>query len=174
MVVDSTYGPFQTLVSGVGSLTATVAAIALGFRKRASWEPSDQDVESGPQRVGSLLAAVVIAILWTQFREPSHAVELSRLAIALAVGCAMFLLAYGFLIGTQTYHIQQTSAGGLTRRNIIGGFALTDKARREAEEQHLTIQQILERFDYDCDRVWPRPSRSLAKLLTVVFYLGKL
>ena len=172
MILDSNYGPFQTLVSAVGSLTATVAAIALGFRKRASWEPSEQDVESGPQRVGSLLAAVAISILWTQFRDSSHAGELSRWAIVLAAGCTMFLLAYGFLIGTQTYQIQQTSVGGPTRRNVIGGFALTDKAKREADEQHLTIQQVLERFNYDCDRVWPRSSRSLAKLLTVVFYLG--
>src|SRR6266566_9860104 len=172
MILDSNYGPFQTLVSAVGSLTATVAAIALGFRKRASWEPSEQDVESGPQRVGSLLAAVAIAILWTQFRDSSHAGELSRWAIVLAAGCTMFLLAYGLLIGTQTYQIQQTSVGGPTRRNVIGGFALTDKAKREADEQHLTIQQVLERFNYDCDRVWPRSSRSLAKLLTVVFYLG--
>ncbi len=159
------FGPLAGLVGTVGSIIAAVGAIALTWRGRSRWEPSETDVASGPQRVGGLVNAVLIAVLWVLTRPAGSPPALPALAVALAIVTVAALLAYGFVTATQTYEDAKR------RRKVIGGFQLTREAKREIRKQKLTVQQYFSGVAYDPDEVWPRSSRALAKLAFVLLYL---
>jgi len=169
LIESSNYGQLTPLVSASLSLCAAAGAILFGFRKRAKWEPSEQDIDKGPQQVASLITAVAIAVMWSTMRNPMYSGILEHLAINLCISCAIFLLAYGFLIGTQTYEKRH---GTSQVSKVIGGFSLTTDARAAKESEKLTVQKLFAKYDYDEDVVWPRWSRQIAKTAFVVCYLG--
>lgn len=172
------YGPLSDLVSGAGSLLAAVGALGLGWRRRAKWEPSEEDIARGPQRVGSLLAVIAIAILWSQTRNPIYLPELNRFAIILGIIAVVSLLIYGFLVATFTYFkVTGVSHNKPVEEKIIGGLRLTSAARHSinaaaSASRFLTKQDLLAGAAYDPDKVWERWSRGIAKGLFVIFYLG--
>ena len=159
------FGPLTGLVGTVGSIFAAGVAIALTWRGRARWEPSETDIAKGPERVGGLVTAVLIVILFVVTRPPGSGGMLPALAIFLLVVCVGSLLAYSYITGTNTYDDVKNG------RKIIGGFKLTPRAKREMRAGKLTEQRFLSVVDSDPDEVWPRSSRSLAKLVFVALYL---
>lgn len=174
-LAGSDYGVLQPVVSDAGSLVAATVAIASTWRGRAKWEPSEEDVSAGPQRVGGLVAAILIAVLWFQTNGSSKGHRfLIPLVIILAIVCVASLCLYSFLIAMQTYEKQRVLPNGtLRKQKVIGGFALTRRAKSTmAEREDLTIQDLFEGSAYDVDRVWTRQSRAIAKLLFVLCYLG--
>jgi hypothetical protein len=172
------YGELAGLVSTAGSLIAAAGAIALGWRRRANWEPSEEDIARGPQRVGSLVAGVAIAILWSQTRNTEQLPFLNRLAISLAIATVLSLLVYGFLVSTLTY--DKVVARGkrmINTQKIVGGFRLTPVAKQKIRDKSqsgetLTVQDLLKGAAYDPDKVWTRESRAFAKMSFVLGYLG--
>lgn len=174
MLIDEfDYGPLSDLVSVSGSIIAAGSAITLGWRKRAKWEPSEEDIAKGPERVGSLLTAVIIAILWLQMRNPTYQPFLAWLAIAMAIACVFFLSIYGFLIAMQTYEILYSPGpNAVSSRKIIGGFSLLTHAKEIKLSEQITTQDLLAGMAYDADKVWTRQSRALAKSSFVICYLG--
>lgn len=173
-LVVAKYGALAPLVSSVGSLVAAAAAIGLAWRGRARWEPSEEDVAAGPQRVGGLVAAIAIALLWATANDSGSDPLLVGLAIALTTVAVLALLAYSYVISTQTYEVvvvQSRNADPKTQK-IIGGFALTPNAKKVAAERTVTTQEILRGSQYDVDRIWTRPSRAFAKLVFVACYLA--
>lgn len=159
------FGPLTGLVGTVGSIFAAGVAIALTWRGRARWEPSETDIAKGPERVGGLVTAVLIVILFVVTRPQGSGGLLPILAIFLLVVCVASLLAYSYITGTNTYD------DGKRDRKIIGGFKLTPRAKREMRARKLTEQRFFGTVDFDPDEVWPRSSRSLAKLVFVALYL---
>jgi hypothetical protein len=159
------FGPLTGLVGTVGSIFAAGVAIALTWRGRARWEPSETDIAKGPERVGGLVTAVLIVILFVVTRPAGSSGLLPALAIFLLVVCVASLLAYSYITGTNTYDDVKNG------RKIIGGFKLTPRAKREMRVGKLTEQRFLSVVDSDPDEVWPRSSRSLAKLVFVALYL---
>ncbi len=159
------FGPLTGLVGTVGSIFAAGIAIALTWRGRARWEPSETDIAKGPERVGGLVTAVLIVILFVVTRPQGSVGLLPVLAIFLLLVCVASLLAYSYITGTNTYDDAKRD------RKIIGGFKLTPRAKREMRAQKLTEQRFFGTVEYDPDEVWPRSSRSLAKLVFVALYL---
>ena len=159
------YGPLTGLVGVVGSLVAAGAAIALTWRGRSRWEPSETDIPNGPQRVGGLVTTVLIAILWALTRGSTSAGVLAGLALGLLVALVASLLGYGYVTATQTYD------GAQAGHKIIGGFRLIPAAKSALREHRSTTQQLFASVAYDPDRVWPRRSRASAKLVFTVLYL---
>jgi ABC-type uncharacterized transport system substrate-binding protein len=168
------YGELSGLVKAVGVLVSASVAIGLTWRGRAKWEPSEEDISKGPQKVGGLLTAVAIALLWSLAADNQHLDLLTQLAVSLSIGCAVFLLIYGFLVATQTYTISVNSNRKKVCRKIIGGFALLNGAKLTLQNgtQFLTVQEYLQQERYNPDRVWSRPSRAIAKLCFAICYLG--
>jgi hypothetical protein len=141
----------------------------LAWRGRAKWEPSEEDIPAGLQKVGGLVAAVGIVLLWAEWRTPDHVKSLDVLAITLAACAIVSLLAYSYLVGSQSYDAVATTA---TTR-IIGGFWLTSTARKARQNAgNVTVQDLLAGAGYDPDKLWSRSSRQLAKLAFQVSYLG--
>lgn len=164
------YGPLKDLVAVAGAIMAAVAAIGFAWRGRARWEPSEEDVPAGAQKVGGLVAAIAIVLLWVEWNDPADAHALNALAIGLGIAAVLFLLIYSYLVGVQSY--DEVKPDG-SRKRIIGGFWMTSAAKQEhAAAGNISVQELLHRAGYDADRLWSRPSRQLAKTSFQIGYLG--
>src|SRR5262245_27849163 len=147
------YGGFTTLVKTAGFLVSAALALSLTWKGRARWEPSEQDVPKGAQKVGGLLCAIIA--LWC------------------GVGTIVSLMIYGMLITTFTYRRQYSPEPGVVQtENVIGGFWLTREARTARNENRVPIQQLYQGSAYDKDQLWPRPALALAQQTFVLAYLG--
>jgi len=166
------YGPLTDLVKYSGILISAAAAIGLTWRRRANWEPSEQDVPKGAAKVSGLLAAVAVGIIWTQYSSSPYKDPLVIAAASLGVTCLVFLLIYGYLIARFVYERTISS-----RKNqcqivkVIGGFTLTKDAREQLSNAG-SVQKLFEGAAFDADLVWDRGSRALAKQLFVLCFIG--
>jgi hypothetical protein len=153
---------------------SATAAITFTWKRRAQWEPSEQDVAAAPQKVGGLLTAVGIGIIWKRLNDVTYDPLLTRLAVGLAVGCLVSLIVYTFLISTKTYTQQYSPSRNQTAsRKIIGGFCFEEAAKAKLlERPDLTVQDLLSGAGYDPDRVWKPACRAAAKVCFILGYLG--
>jgi hypothetical protein len=166
------YGPLTDLVKYAGILISSAGAIGLTWRRRANWEPSEQDVPKGPARVAGLLTAVAIGIVWTQYATVAFKAPLVRFAVSLGAGCLAFLLVYGYLIARFVYERTVSPKKNQTQTvKVIGGFTLTKDAMKQLRNAG-TIQKLFEGAAFDPDLVWTRASRALAKQLFVLCFIG--
>jgi len=172
--MSSDYGVLSNIVTTAGSLVSATTALTLGWRGRASWEPSEQDISKGPQKVASLISAVSVALVWVYLRQPEQIDWTSKVTIFGAIFTASFLLLYGFVSATQTYFREIGDSSSDTKReNVIGGFSLVPEARDFIRDHKtVTLQEYFRIVSYDFDRVWKRSSRALAKQLFVLVYMG--
>lgn len=168
----SNYGVLRPVVSGAGSIIAAGAAIALTWRGRAKWEPSEEDVKEGPQRVGGLVAAIFIAILWFENKGSPKSHLLIFVAIIGAAICVVTLLVYSFLIAMKTFTLKRVVNGAVKEQKIIGGFKRTANTKTELKKHgNLTMQDLFAGTAYDADKVWTPRSRAVAKVIFVACYL---
>jgi len=158
---------------------AMSAALLLGFKGRARWEPSDQDVDKGAQKVGALASAVLIGFIFLELPRPEDVPTLMHLAFICLAVAVVSLLVYSALTTIFIYiQWQDTSE----QRNIIGGLALRAEARealnreaklaKESGQVPPTIQELFKGAAYVIDQLWSRPSRALTKALFTLGYLG--
>jgi hypothetical protein len=163
------YGPFGSIVSIAGSLMAMATALGWGWRRRAKWEPAEEDVPNAPQRVGSLLAACTVGLIWAQLSDGSYLPLLTRIAALCLTVTLVSMLVYGLLINGLVYD-RVLSKTRMTK--IIGGLWKTDIAIKAQEANQVTTQELLAGAQYNTDRVWPRLARGLSKVLFTLSYLG--
>jgi hypothetical protein len=172
LFAQDNYGPLTNLVGTVGSIVASGAAIGLAWRGRTKWEPSEEDISKGPQKVAGLVAAVMIVLVWALLNRSAQIGLLVRFAIGLTLLCVLSLLVYGFFVATQTYYVVLAPKLNETvKANIIGGLWLTDQAKKSKSKNKVTTQVLLAGAAYDPDALWSRASRGLAKMLFVLCYL---
>jgi hypothetical protein len=177
--VATDYGIFSQLVASAGSLMAMSVALLLGWKGRAGWEPSDQDVDKGAQKVGALAAGILIAFIFVELSKPEDVptlMHLSLLSLAMTVGS---LLVYGSLT---TIFIYIQWQGTPEQRNIVGGLTLKADARealnrerklaKERGETPPTVQELFKGAAYAIDQLWSGPSRAITKGLFTLGYLG--
>jgi hypothetical protein len=173
LLATEDYGQLTPLVVTIGTIVSATAAILMGFRGRAKWEPAEEDVSKGPQKVASLLAAVAIVVLWVTQNDATRVGSLSNLAIRCGLATILFLLAYGWLISVYTYKkITSPRTGEANEIKIIGGFRLIESAKEELKNAVISVQQLFAGRGYEEDLVWTRASRAAAKMFFVVSYLG--
>jgi hypothetical protein len=168
--MSSKYGALADIVTASGSIMAAAAAIALAWRGRTKWEPSEEDVPEAGQKVGALVAATTIVLMWSEMNDPQDGPTLDKIIATLTVGTAILFLTYTFLVGLQTYRLYP----GLKEEvRIIGGFRLTQQARLH-RKRNVDVQQLLKGFAYQPEKVWTRMSRQLAKTTCIAVYVGLL
>src|SRR5215813_3232822 len=171
MSAPAGYGSLTGLVTTAGTLVSAALALGLTWKRRARWEPSEEDIPKGGQRVAGLLTAIATAIIWALLATPTYVPLLTKLAISFGAASAVFLLLYGYLVSSQTYIVLKSpKADAVAEEKIIGGFSLTAAASKLSKKH--TIQDLLKGAAYDPDKLWPRSSRALAKQTFVLGYLG--
>jgi hypothetical protein len=177
--MDATqYGQFAPLVGHAGTLIATASALRLAWKRRAPWEPSEEDIPLGAQRVGGLLSALAIGVIWATLRSHAHTYLLVKMVIAFSLGTLVCLVSYGYLVSRHTFERTLGRADGqIKTQKIIGGFALTEASRRTVRQrkkqgQYLNEQELLEGAAHDAAKVWSPASRALAKQAFVLAYIG--
>jgi hypothetical protein len=168
----SEYGALAEVVGASVSIMSATGAVILSWKGRARWEPCEEDVPRGPQKVAGLFAAVAIVTLWATC-EPADIGFLVKLALVMMILTVGFLLSYGFLVGALTYtQIVYEPKGATRQTKLIGGFRLTAKATAARTQKHLTVQECFRRCAFDPDAVWTRNSRVLARQMFTLSYLG--
>lgn len=166
------YGIFAGLVATAGTLLSATAALILTWKRRARWEPSEEDIPKGAQRTGGLVIAVVIGIAYFWLRGQESALPLTKLSLVSAGIAFVALLLYSILVGVFTYEqVFSPSPNIARRRKIIGGFRLTQAARTAVRTRNITVQEALAGAAYDLDKVWSRISRALAKATFLLSYI---
>jgi hypothetical protein len=124
------YGSLAPLVKSVGCLVSAAFAIGVAWRGRAKFEPSEQDLPGGPQKVGGVVAAIAIGVLWTGFASQAYIPLLTKMAIWSGAVTVAFLLIYGLIISTNTYYCERSPRKNVVEKyKIIGGFSLTEQAK---------------------------------------------
>ncbi|HEX7773002.1 MAG TPA: hypothetical protein VF435_11320 [Pyrinomonadaceae bacterium] len=172
MTVATDYGPFTSLVATAGTIIAAAGALIMGFRRGAKWEPEELDVDRGARRVASLLTAVGLVVLWSQFQSQDHLPTLIKAAILCGVLTLVFLVVYGYIIQVYTYVKEVVVAPDQVRNVKIIGGRLTANAKETIEEKGLTLQDYFKGTAYKPDVVWTRESRGVVKQLFVLCYIG--
>jgi hypothetical protein len=167
------YGVLTTLVKTIGFLVSAAAAIWFAWRKRANWEPSEEDVPKGAHRLAGLATVVGIAILYGQLANPENVPVLIQLSLVNLTVAIVALSIYSLLIGTLIYIKRTSDRRGRTKEiRIIGGFWLTREARIAKQTHKVTTQKLLEGAAYDPDLLWARLVRSSAKLTFMLSYIA--
>ena len=164
------YGVLTDVVTNVGTAFAALLAIVLAWRGRTQWEPSEEDVSRGPQKVGGVLALAGLVLLRFTYSDDGETGALPWLLVLFALLCLVGLLLYSYLIARQTYYLERVNGSAVEKVTVIGGFRTTERAR-ELTSQGKTVQELLKGTAYEVDRVWPRESRAAAKLSFVAAYL---
>jgi hypothetical protein len=168
----SDHGVLTGVVQGVGWLVSATAAILMLWRRRANWEPSEQDVPRGAERVAGLVTAIVLAVVFTQLNGVQHTGQLIRLAMWLGGAAVLAFLTYSFLTSVYTFTREYSPAPNVRKEEkIIGGFALTPDAQIQKEKRRLPVQDLLRGAGNDPDRIWTRTSRAFAKQVFVAAYI---
>lgn len=167
------YGQLAPLVVTVGTIVSAAAAIVMGFRGRAKWEPSEEDVSVGPQKVAGLITAIGIVVIWVRMNNPKLMPFLTDTAVGFGIATIVFLLAYGWLISVYTYTKITSPRTDQTREiKIIGGFCLVKDAKEELKRSNTSVQKLFAGRGYEEDLVWKRGCRAAAKMFFVLSYLG--
>jgi hypothetical protein len=163
------FGPFSSLVATVGSIMAMGAAIALGWRGRARWEPDEEDIASAPQKVGSLVAACAIALIFFLMSTKEQVPALTRIAVYCLATTVASLLVYTMLVNGLIY--EKVISREKTIK-IIGGLWKTGTARKAQKKEDVTTQELFAGAQYKPDKIWPRFARGLSKVLFLLGYFG--
>jgi hypothetical protein len=179
------YGQFAPIVSVAGTILAMGAALRLGWKGRAKWEPIEEDVSSGPQKVASLVAALMIVLIWVQWNDDAHRGLLVRIVVDCSIALIVSLIIYGLLQG-YTYEKVRKKAGepddsiNCETIRVIGGLWLRKYARKRKGKPEddsknarpLTVKRMFALSEYDKDDLWPPASQQFAKMLFTLAYLG--
>lgn len=188
MILDTDYGAFAPIVSTAGTIVAMGAALTLGWKGRAKWEPVEEDVSRGPQKVAGLVAALMVVLIWVQWNNIQYKNTLTKLVINCSIGLITSLIVYGLLKGfiyTAVRKKGQAAESTETEEiKVIGGLWLNKNARAHVGKpegphtpgqpppQILTVKRMFALSEYDKDELWSRLSQQLASMLFTLGYLG--
>jgi len=179
ILADRDYGIFTNLVGAAGTIIAMGVALGFGWRGRTKWEPSDQDLEKGAQKVGGLVGAVLIAFIFITYKKPEDVPTLRSISLWCLLATVVSLLVYGWLILNFIY-VQYGDTP--QARNIIGGLFLDRDAKtlyKKVRADHIALgqfpptkQEFFKGALYDIAKLWSGSSRFITKSLFNLAYFG--
>jgi hypothetical protein len=185
-IISTSYGAFATIVTVAGNIVAMGAAITLGWKGRAKWEPVEEDVPKGPQKVATVIAALLVVIIWAQLNDIQYKSTLITIVIRCLFGLVVSLIIYGLLNGfiytaVRKKKDEPEKSRVVEQVKVIGGIWLNSHARKrkgtredpdDDKSQILTVQRMFDLSEYNKDELWPRPSQQIASALFTLGYLG--
>jgi len=172
--VDPKYGPLTDIFRAAGFLVSASTAITFLWKKRANWEPAEEDLPHGARRISSLVTSVALGIMWLNTGNDGGR-RFQEFALVLGATVLVSFLVYGALAGFLRYRKRGPDKNGhLVDQFVVGGFQLRNAARAKVQQKKNppTVQQLFEQAGFDADQIWTRSSLVAARLLLSVGYLG--
>lgn len=173
--MSNDYGQWGSIVAIGGNLVAVATAFFSTWTKRTQWTLIDDDVGRIAQRFGGLVVAVGIGVLWFRHRPGQESwLDLDTLSLV-ALGIAALCIALYIGLRTSCTFDREIATGpaSTTKHKVLGGFALTEAAKKAlAENPGLSLQELFKGGKFDLDKVWTPLSRAVAKIVLVFTYLG--
>ncbi len=171
MQAGTDYGDLAPLIKSVGWVASAAVAITLtAFGIKTAWAPVEEEIPGGASRIAFLITAGLLGLLWFQAATDVTQGQWLRPALYIALGATVagFAITY---FGLSTLIYDHVISATVTKR-IVGGFWLKPNAREALKDADTTVQVVFRGNAYDQDRVWPRWSRGLAKLVFLLTYLS--
>lgn len=150
----------------VTALISIVGTLYLGFKGRAEWEPSAQDIPQGAQRLASLAICVILVLILYFFDPHTHQVVIAAVMLAALIGAILSFRDYHFLTSARIYK-QMTIIGGESTIKILGAADKNLEIQaKEYWKQHptATIQDLVDQCEGNLDAVWQRRARANVRL----------
>lgn len=169
------YGVFAQAVAAGGALIAAVTAFTLTWKGRAAWEPVEQDVPKTAQKFAGLITAIAVALLWHGFQRQQTITtsSIKEIAVLCATGAIASLVVYLLVVGLYIYEREvATSPTSWRVEKVIGGLWLEKSARDWIKKENSTVQRAFKAAQYEFERIWPRPARTMAKILFQLSYIS--
>ncbi len=168
------YGPFAGMIGHAGALLAATAALLLGWRRGAKWEPSDEDLPRAAKQAGGLLSAVAVAFLWAASRESVGLlplIPLKNTLIVLAASFVLTLVLYGVMTSVLVY------AGKTPGQRVVCGMWLRRAVRKEERRKRSpakrqTLKQLLEQSKWNLDALFSPLALGVSRQMLLICYLG--
>jgi hypothetical protein len=149
------------------ALVSVVGALYLGFRGRAEWEPSAQDIPQGSQRLASLAICVTLVLILYFLDPHTNQVVIAAIMMAALIGAILSFRDYHFLTSARIYK-QMTIIDGEPATIKILGAAETDLEiqAKEYRKPHptATIQDLVDQCEGNLDAVWQKRARAKVRL----------
>jgi hypothetical protein len=165
MLID--YGPLKPILGGVTALSSITVVLIGGFRRRASWEPSSEDLPRLAQQLASIIISVCVAILFVEHSQFARRSTLELAAGGLAFSSFLLGMSYVFAVGMLTYVWNQ--ANNTVR--VLGGLWSREEIDKAIVADSRKLRILLEEGSPDFVNVWSRMSRQLSKVLIMVIYV---
>jgi hypothetical protein len=173
---EQDYGQLTKMVVTATALMAAAGAIIKLFRRGGKWEPLQENFGDLSRKVGALVTAVVVGLMWANLRQDKS--MLNWIGVSSIVLLLICTIIYSYLTGKQTYKKIVVKQGKPVERKIIGGFSLTDVAKSNMAQapqrvgREITVQEYYEGTQYNEELVWSRSSLEYAKSLFILGYVG--
>ncbi len=154
-------------------------ALRLGWRGRAKWEPIEEDVSAGPQKVAALVAAVAVALIWARLYDLQYETILTKISVYCLLIAVASLLIY-IMLQMLVYEVDRVPKGApqgafqTEKVKVIGGLWLRGDAKRKLRKKDgpKTVQQLFDGAAFNKDVLWHRPAQGLSKVLFALCYIG--
>ncbi len=166
MMTLADLGPLKPILGGITALSSIAVVLIGGFKKRASWEPSSEDLPQMTQQIASIIISVAVAILFVEHSQFARRSTLEITAAILALASLVFGLSYVFAVGLLTYQIGEDSThrvlGGLWRRKGVDEKLMADPQK---------LSDLLKSGSANFSPIWSRISRQSSKILIMMLYV---
>ncbi len=170
------YGQLTPMVVTAIALMSAVGAIILLVRRRANWEPLQENLGKGAKNIGAVMTAVAIGLIWASCRNDKNL--LTTIAIFAGICTLVSLIVYNIIAGVYSYKKIHIVKGRSVETKVIGGFKITEAVKSSmklAEERAgrvITIQEYFEGVQYEAEHVWSRGSLEISKAIFILCYVG--
>jgi hypothetical protein len=136
-------------------------------------------VPGGPQKVGALIAAVAVALIWARLYSLQYESLLTRITIYCLVIAVVSLLVY-IMLQMLLYEVDRVpkeaprGAFQTERVKVIGGLWLRSHVKRKLGEEDgpKTVQELFEGSAFHKDALWSGWAQGFSKVLFAVCYMG--
>ena len=138
--------PLSDVVTNAGFAVAAATALGLGWMRRqgSKWAPPDEAVSRGTTKVGALVTAVLLVVMYAFLKQSGPSAILAALGVVflvLAVGALLFTT---YLMTAYGYEYQAVGWFGSTvKRRHLGGKKLTEEAKNIKTKRGVSVARLV-------------------------------
>jgi hypothetical protein len=165
------YGVLKDVVTVAGSLIAATYAIGLAWMRRAKWMPPNETVTGGTAKTSALLCAVIVVVLYLLRTQIGFA-NLAYFALGLLPGVLLGLSVSIYVNTAYSYTKRAVTPHGQNiEERVLGGFSLTEEAKKISAKKGKLAQALYENSNYQRDLVWTQGSQAALQVASTLGFI---